>query len=356
MSLPRIAILGATGLVGQKILSILEERNTPMASLTLLASERSVGKQVKFKGQALTVELACPEAFDSVDLVLASAGGSISAALAPEAVKRGAVVIDNTSFFRLHDEVPLVVAGVNDKALKEHQGIIANPNCSTAQLMPVLNTLNSLSPMKRVIISTYQSVSGSGTAGLSDLLEESAENLESGRITDQPDALKTSTFQRKNFPRPIAFNLIPQIDVFADEDYTKEELKLIKETRKILSLPELPITATAVRVPVLVGHSEAVTVDFETSVSVEAAAEALAKTPDVVVAESPEAFHTPRETAGTDPVYVSRLRRDTSNLDTGLNFFVISDNLRIGAALNAVRLAESVIEQQLVRVPASASF
>jgi aspartate-semialdehyde dehydrogenase len=355
-SLPTVAILGATGLVGSHLMAILEARKTPLAQLKLLASERSVGQMKRFHGQDLNIELACPEAFDGVDLVLASAGGQVSAALAPEAVKRGAVVVDNTSHFRLHPNVPLVVAGVNNEVLAQHQGIVANPNCSTAQLMPVLKALHQAAGLKRVIVSTYQSVSGSGASGLEDLIGETASDLNENYHADRPEHLCFSNYQRASFQRPIAFNLIPQIDVFSDDDYTKEELKLIRETQKILALPNLPVTATAVRVPVLVGHSEAVTLEFERPITPAEAADVLRQTPDVVVADKPEAYHTPRETAGTDPVYVSRIRKDTSNPETGLNLFVVSDNLRIGAALNAVRLAEQLTQDQLLRVPAGASF
>jgi aspartate-semialdehyde dehydrogenase len=332
-----VAVLGATGLVGSQLLSILEERNFPIASLKVLASEKSVGQTIQFKGQPVPVTLACPEAFDGVDLVLASAGASVSQRLVPEAVKRGAVVVDNTSFFRMEPHVPLVVAGVNDDALRAHQGIIANPNCSTAQLMPVLKTLHQLGGLNRVIVSTYQSVSGAGKKGMDGLNA----SLQQNGQTVPP------------FQRPIGYNLIPHIDTFLEEGdlagYTKEEAKLIRETRKILDLPHLAVTATAVRVPVMVGHSEAVTVGFDRPVSVQAAIEALAQTPDVVVADRPDGYHTPLETAGTDPVYVSRIRPDSSNPSHGLNLWVVADNLRIGAALNAVRIAESLVRLNLVK-------
>jgi aspartate-semialdehyde dehydrogenase len=350
-----VAVLGATGLVGSLITQLLEERHFPVGTFKPLASERSAGGTVLFKGQPVTVEVACPQAFDGVDIVLSSAGGVVSALLVPEAVARGAVVIDNTSFFRMQAGVPLVVAGVNDQALAQHQGIIANPNCSTAQLMPVLKALHEAAGLKQVTVSTYQSVSGAGKAGLDDLMDETEHNL--GDTCPAPHCVRPSQFERKNFKRPMAFNLIPQIDSFIYEDgleagYTKEELKLIHETRKILNLPDLAITATAIRVPVLVGHSEAVTVALERPLSVAETTALLAKTPDVVVATSYEDYHTPRETAGTDPVYVSRIRRDTANPATGLHLWVVSDNLRIGAALNAVRLAESLHAQGLVH-PAS---
>lgn len=340
-----VAVLGATGLVGTMLIDILEERNFPVSTLKPLASQRSVGQTVTFKGLAVPVQLACPEAFDGVDIVLASAGGSVSAQLAPEAVKRGAVVIDNTSHFRLDANVPLVVAGVNDEAIQCHQGIVANPNCSTAQLMPVLKAIHQQAGLEKVTVSTYQSVSGSGKEGM-DALEKTTADAS---ISHEP------------FQRPIAFNLIPHIDVFVEDEndelygYTKEEAKLVKETRKILGLPKLPVTATAVRVPVLVGHSEAVTVSCQQPVSPQQAVAVLEKAPDVVVGKNFTDYHTPKETAGTDPVYVSRIRRDNTNPEKGLHLWVVADNLRIGAALNAVRLAELLVKFDRVSVPQQVS-
>lgn len=342
-----VAVLGATGLVGAHLIGILEERNFPVKRLKPLASEKSAGSKINFKDEEVTVELACPEAFDGVDIVLASAGGSVSQRLAPEAVKRGAVVIDNTSCFRLTEGVPLVVGGVNDDDIQHHQGIIANPNCSTAQLMPVFKALDDKAGLKRVIISTYQSVSGSGKDGMDELYNTCREFFQ------KADGWTPDMTANKTFSRPIAFNLIPQIDVFMTEGdeagYTREETKLIHETRKILHRPELPITATAVRVPVMVGHSEAVTLEFDREISPTEAAAILKDVPDVIVADSPEAFHTPLEVTGLDPVYVSRIRRDTSNPKTGLNMWVVADNLRIGAALNAVRIAESLVNNNWLK-------
>ena len=350
-----VAILGASGLVGGKILAFLEARHFPIKTLKLLASKRSVGQTLLFHGKPVTIEEATPEAFDGIDIVLASAGGSISEALAPEAVKRGAVVIDNTSHYRMHPQVPLVVGGVNEDALLSHQGIIANPNCSTAQLMPVLKTIQTLAGLERVIVSTYQSVSGGGKEALDELRAELAHDFEHGQIEGRSDLFADSTFERQIFKRPIAFNLIPQIDVFSEDGveagYTKEELKLIHETKKILGLPNLQVTATAIRVPVLVGHSESVTVDCSRAVSLEALTQALKETPDIVVADSHQGYFTPRETAHTDPVYVSRIRKDTSNPEQGFNLWVVSDNLRIGAALNAVRIAEALVRLNKVGVP-----
>ncbi|MGE0201652.1 MAG: aspartate-semialdehyde dehydrogenase [Candidatus Melainabacteria bacterium] len=348
-----VAVLGATGLVGSHLIEILEERNFPVKQLKPLASERSAGGTVMFRGQEVPVELACPEAFDGVDIVLASAGGAVSAALAPEAVKRGAVVVDNTSNYRMDPNVPLVVAGVNDADVKDHQGIIANPNCSTAQLMPVLKALDDAAGLQRVIVSTYQSVSGAGKDGIDELLQTTHEVFHRAHHGD--DAAMTPN---KVFSRPIAFNLVPQIDVFVDtgveKDYTKEETKLINETKKILHRPDLKVTATAVRVPVMVGHSESVTLEFSRAISPEEAADVLRKTPDVEVADQREAFPTPLEAAGRDPVYVGRIRKDTSNPETGLNLWVVADNLRIGAALNAVRIAEVLIREKALKPKAMA--
>jgi aspartate-semialdehyde dehydrogenase len=337
-----VAVLGATGLVGSHLMKILEERNFPVKTLIPLASARSAGEFVVFKGQKVEVQLATPEAFKGVDIVLASAGASISERLVPHAIQAGAVVVDNTSFYRMHPQVPLVVAGVNDEDLKNHPGVIANPNCSTAQIMPVFKALHQAAVLKRVIVSTYQSVSGAGKEAMDELHSASQAYLEKP-IISAPQAFK----------RPITFNLIPHIDVFLDNGYTKEEMKVIEETRKILHLPDLAITATAVRVPVMIGHSESVTLEFEKPITPQEATAILGKTEHVVVALHDEDYHTPLETAGTDPVYVSRIRKDTSNPERGLNMWVVADNLRIGAALNAIRIAESLVKQDLVRVPAT---
>lgn len=345
-----VAVLGATGLVGSRLLSILEERRFPVKRLKPLASQRSAGESIRFGGELVEVLLAEPQAFEGVDIVLASAGASISARLAPEAVKRGAVVVDNTSQFRMDEAVPLVVAGVNDDDLASHQGIIANPNCSTSQLMPVLKALHQAAGLTRVIVSTYQSVSGAGKEAIDELRAVTREQL------DAPEG--TAIGRHDVFARPMAFNLIPHIDVFLNEGplagYTKEEAKVVWETRKILHLPDLPVTCTAVRVPVMVGHSESVTVELARPLSPEDATALLKATPDVVVSEGLSEYPTPQQTAGTDPVYVGRIRRDSSNPQLGLNLWVVADNLRIGAALNAVRIAEQLVARQLLgRRPAA---
>ncbi len=353
-----VAIIGATGLVGSLVLDVLAERAFPVKSLKLLASERSVGKTIVFQGREYAVELAEPAAFEGVDLVFACAGGATSAVLIPEAVKRGAVVIDKSSLYRLDPNVPLVVAGVNDEDLKQHQGIIANPNCSTSQLMPVLKSLHDAFGLKRVIVSTYQSVSGAGKAAIDELMSVTQEALNHPSRSSQT---------HQAFQRPMGFNLIPQIDQFVSHDnhedasvenvyagYTKEETKLIHETRKILHLPNLAITATAVRVPVFISHSESVTVECLKPVSPEEARRVLTLREDLVVSERPQDYPTPLDAAGKDPVYVGRIRRDSSCPETGLNLWVVGDNLRIGAALNAVRLAEYLLKQSLLSKPCPA--
>lgn len=333
-----VAILGATGRVGQELLKILEQRNFPVKELKPLASARSKNGTIEFRGQAIAVQEAVPDAFNGVDIVLSSAGAEISKILVPEAVKRGAVVIDNTSFYRMQADVPLVVPEVNAHALKKHQGIIANPNCSTAQLMPVLKPLHDAAGLKRVIVSTYQSVSGAGKEAM-DELEQQTRAI-----------MNEQGYQAKVFQKQISFNLIPHIDKFLDNGYTKEEMKVIEETRKILELPSLPITCTAVRVPVMISHSESVTVDLEKPLSPAQAREILSASPAVEIWDDPDnnIYPTPLEACGEDPVYVGRIRSDTSSAN-GLNLWVVADNLRIGAALNAIRIAEHLIANNLLK-------
>lgn len=335
-----VAIVGATGRVGQELLRVLEERDFPIGELKLLASARSKDLTIAFKGKSYPVQEMSAEAFKGIDIVLASAGSDIIAKLAPLAVEQGAVVIDNSNAFRMDPSVPLVVPEVNGHTLKNHKGIIANPNCSTAQLVPVLKILHELGGLKRVIVSTYQSVSGAGKEAMDEL-----ENQTRALMNDQD-------YEPQVFQRQIAFNLIPHIDVFLENGYSKEEMKVVLETQKILELPDLPVTCTAVRVPVSISHSEAVTVDLERAVSPHQAREALANSPIIEVWDQPEKgiYPTPLDAAGKDPVFVGRIRRDTSS-ENGLNVWVVADNLRIGAALNAVRIAEYVVEHNLLRQP-----
>lgn len=336
-----VAVLGATGMVGQAIMDILAERQFPVSRLKPLASQRTAGQTITFNGQPVVVEEATPEAFEGVDIVLSSAGAAISEKLVPEAVKRGAVVVDNTSFYRMHDDVPLVVVGVNDADVKQHTGIIANPNCSTSQLVPVLKQLHEAAGLKRVVVSTYQSVSGAGKDAMDELHGKTGEYLNSPTHTEGDYQV---------FAKPMAFNVLPHIDVFLDNGYTKEEWKVVIESRKMLHLPDLAITCTAVRVPVLIGHSEAVTVTLNKRLTVEQAADILSQHPEIEVSRDPKTYHTPREIAGLDPVYVSRLRVDSSD-PTGhtLSMWVVADNLRIGAALNTVKIAETLVKLNCVK-------
>jgi len=339
MNRPNIAVLGATGVVGGEILNILDQNNVPFNELKLLSSARSAGKEIEFKGKKYIVEEATPEAFDGVDLVLASAGASTSKEFVDEIVKRGAVIVDNSSAFRMDKDVPLVIAGVNDDDLKNHKGIVANPNCSTSQLMLVLKPLHDYAGIKRLIVSTYQAVSGAGKAAMDELTDNIKASLEG------------KEFENKVFSKPIAFNIIPQIDVFLENDYTKEEIKVVNETKKILHLDEnTPITCTAVRIPVYVGHSESVTVEFEKPITPEKARELLKNAYGVEVVDNPanREYPTPLEAAGKDPVYVGRIRKDLA-FDNAISMWVVADNLRIGAALNTVRIAEKLIEMGLVR-------
>jgi len=337
MSQPNIAVLGATGVVGREILKIIEEINLPYNEIKLLSSARSAGSKVEFMGKTLIVEEAKPESFDGVNVCLASAGGSTSMALAPEAAKRGCVFIDNSSAFRMKKDVPLVIAGVNDDDLKLHKGIIANPNCSTSQLMLVLKPLHEAVKMKRLIVSTYQAVSGAGLAAINELTENTKA------------ALNGEKFENKVFKKPIAFNIIPQIDVFCENGYTKEEMKITKETRKILHLGDnFPISCTAARVPVYRGHSEAVTIEFENEISPDKAREILKNTYGVEVIDNPDNFEYPTtiDAANSNPVYVGRIRKDIA-FEYGITLWCVADNLLIGAALNTVRIAEKIISMGL---------
>jgi aspartate-semialdehyde dehydrogenase len=332
-----IAVLGATGVVGREILNIIEELNLPFDSIKFLSSARSAGSELEFKEKKYIVEECTPESFEGVNIVMASAGGSTSMEFAPEAVKRGAVFIDNSSAFRMDKDVPLVIVGVNDEDLRLHKGIIANPNCSTSQLMLVLKPLHERFKIKRLIVSTYQSVSGAGLAAINELREDTKANLEEREFTNRV------------FKKPISFNVIPQIDVFCDNGYTKEEMKVDLETKKILHLPqETPISCTAVRVPVFVGHSEAVDIEFEKAVSPDEAREILQNAYGVKVIDNPDDFEYPttRDAAGVDPVFAGRIRKCNA-FENGISLWCVADNLRIGAALNTVRIAQKVIETGL---------
>ena len=329
-----VAVVGATGLVGRTMTEILAERDFPVGVLRPLAS-RSDGRIVEFGGRIWPVEVTTPEAFEGVDIAIFSAGGGTSKIFAPEAAARGAVVIDNSSQWRMEPGVPLVVAGVNDEDAAEHEGIIANPNCSTMQLMPLFKALRDAVGMERVIVDTYQAVSGTGNKAVVELEEQVRAHVAGEEL------------QVSVYPHQIAFNVLPHIDVFLDNGYTKEEWKVTTETRKILHLPELPVSCTAVRVPVITAHSEAVHVELTGSMTPGEARELFAAVPGVVVRDDPahDVYPLAIEGAGRDEVFVGRIRADASlPPGKGLAFWVVSDNLRKGAATNAVEIAE-VIER-----------
>jgi aspartate-semialdehyde dehydrogenase len=330
----RVAIVGATGMVGMAMRRILEERNFPLAGLRLLASERSRGRRLEFRGEELEVQVLDENSFEGIDMALFSAGTDISLKYAPIAVQAGAVVIDNSRAFRMDEGIPLVVPEVNPDDAFEHHGIIANPNCSTIQLVVVLKPLHDRAPMRRVIVSTYQSVSGTGKQAVDELLTQSREVLEGRDCVDCVAQV---------YPHPIAFNCLPHIDIFLPNGYSREEMKLMDETRKIMGIRDLPLSATTVRVPVFVGHSEAVNVEFEEAIEPEEAREILRRAPGVEVVDDPEENDYPLaiECEDKDPCYVGRIRADLS-CPRALNLWIVSDNLRKGAALNAIQIAELI--------------
>ena len=331
----KVAVVGATGNVGREILKILSERRFPASEVVALASRKSVGKQVSY-GEIEILKVQALEDYDftDTDIVLSSAGSSISKQFAPKAAAAGAVVIDNTSHFRMEPNVPLVIPEVNAHALKDFRtsNIIANPNCSTMQLLVALKPLHDAAKIKRIVVSTYQSVSGAGKEGMDELFDQTKAIY----MNDSKPAVK--------FTKPIAFNLIPHIDVFMDDGSTKEEWKMVNETKKIMD-PAIDVTATCVRVPVFVGHSESVNVEFHNPITVDEARELLAEADGVVLQDEPRngGYCTPIECVGEDGVFVSRLRADHT-VKHGLNMWIVSDNLRKGAALNAVQIAEELIQ------------
>jgi aspartate-semialdehyde dehydrogenase len=327
-----LAVVGATGAVGREMVEVLEERKFPVGQLRLFASERSAGETIAFQGEDHPIQLLTKEAFYGVDIALFSAGAEISREYAPIAAKSGAVVIDNSSVFRMVSEVPLVVPEVNRHALHGHQGIIANPNCSTVQMVVVLKPLHERFRIKRIVVTTFQSVSGTGKGAMDELLEETQALLSFQEVSP------------KVYPAQIAFNCLPHIDDFLPNGYSKEEMKLVNETRKILEDPTIRVTATTVRVPVYVGHSESVNIETEKKLSANEARAILSTAPGVKVYDDPQrkVYPTPLEVAGKDEVYVGRIREDES-IPNGLNLWIVADNLRKGAALNAVQIAEELI-------------
>ncbi|MDI6709381.1 MAG: aspartate-semialdehyde dehydrogenase [Thermoanaerobacterales bacterium] len=331
-----VCVVGATGAVGGELLKVLAERNFPVGQLRLLATSRSAGKKVAFQGENLIVEETRPESFKGMEIAL-FAGGAASKEFADTARRNGAVVIDNSSAFRLDPQVPLVVPEVNPEDVRWHDGIIANPNCSTIIMVVPLKPIYDAAGIERIVVSTYQAVSGAGAAAIEELRAQTRAILDGQEYTP------------KVFPYQIAFNLIPHIDVFMDLDYTKEEWKMVHETRKILHDPELRITATTVRVPIFRCHSEAVNVETKRALSPAEARDLLARFPGVIVADDPAAkrYPMPVETCDRDEVFVGRIRRDNST-EQGLNFFVVADQLRKGAATNAVQIAETLIAYGMV--------
>ena len=330
----RVAIVGATGLVGQEFIKVLEQRNFPMDSIQLLASDRSAGRKLFVAHQELEVKETVPESFNDIDIALFSAGAEVSRYFSPIAAESGAVVVDNSSAFRMDPNVPLVVPEINPKDIRQHKGIIANPNCSTIQTVMALYPLHKVNPIKRIIVTTFQSVSGTGSAAVEELTTQTKQILD-GKAT-VPHV----------YPHQIAFNVLPEIDVFLDNAYTKEEWKMVEETRKIMHADDIAISATCVRVPVFIGHSEAINIEFSEAMSPDEARRILAQAPGIKLLDDPaiSLYPQPWSAAGTDEVFVGRIRRDASHAN-GLVMWVVADNLRKGAALNTVQIAEEIINR-----------
>ena len=331
----RVAIVGATGLVGQEFIKVLEQRNFPMDSISLLASDRSAGRKMVVNHQEIEVKETTAESFRGIDIALFSAGAEISRHFSPIAARSGTVVIDNSSAFRMVSTVPLVVPEVNPDDIQHRKGIIANPNCSTIQMVTCLYPLHKVNPIRRVIVDTYQAVSGTGKAAVEEL------------TTQTRQVLDGQTTIPHVYNHQIAFNVLPEIDVFLDNGYTKEEWKMVEETKKIMHADDIAISATCVRVPVVTGHSEAVHVEFSHSMSPDDARRILAQAPGIKLLDDPviSLYPQPWSVAGTDEVFVGRIRRDASN-SRSLAMWIVADNLRKGAALNAVQIAEELIKRE----------
>ncbi|MCM3600136.1 aspartate-semialdehyde dehydrogenase [Robertmurraya korlensis] len=341
-----VAVVGATGAVGQQMIQTLENRDFPISKLTLLSSPRSAGSKVLFKGVEYTVQVAKPESFEGVDIALFSAGGSVSLELAPEAVKHGAIVVDNTSAFRMDENVPLVVPEVNEMDLHEHKGIIANPNCSTIQMVVALEPIRKHYGLNKIIVSTYQAVSGSGAAAVEELYEQTKAIV--ANESYEPKILPVKS-DKKHYQ--IAFNAIPQIDKFQENGFTYEEMKMINETKKIMHLPEIQVAATCVRLPVATGHSESLFVEVEQAgVTAQEVKNLLEDAPGVVLQDDPEnqLYPMPANCVGKNDVFVGRIRKDLDN-EKGFHMWVVSDNLLKGAAWNSVQIAESLVKLGIVK-------
>lgn len=341
-----IAVVGATGAVGTKMIQMLEQATFPIKSVKFLASKRSAGKKILFKGEEAKIQETTAESFENVDIALFSAGGSISKKFAPEAVKRGAVVIDNTSAYRMNPEVPLVVPEVNEEAIRSHKGIIANPNCSTIQMMVALEPIRKQYGLDRIIVSTYQAVSGAGVSAVKEMKDQAQKML-----NEEPyeAAILPSGGDKKHFP--IAFNALPQIDLFTEDGYTFEELKMINETKKIMSDDKIKVSATCVRIPVVSGHSESVYIEVkEDGASVSAIQDILRNAPGVELQDDPsnQIYPTALTAEGKKETFVGRIRKDRDE-DKGYHMWIVSDNLLKGAAWNSVQIAESLHKLGLIK-------
>ena len=332
----RLGIIGATGAVGQEILKCIEERNFPFTELVLLASSRSAGKEIEFMGKTYVVEETTEESFDKLDLAL-FAGGPASRAFGRLAQSKGVVIIDNSSTFSMDDDVTLIVPEVNPEALENHKGIIANPNCSTIIMAAALYPIHQYAKIKRIIVSTYQAVSGAGVEGIEELDLQINQTLKGEKI------------EPKIFSKQIAFNLVPKIDVWEDEDYTKEEMKMVWETQKIFNAPDMAITATTVRVPIYRSHSESIYIETERPINADKAREIFKNAPGIVLQDDPknEVYPTPLETSTKDEVFVGRIRNDLYT-DNALNLWVVADQIKKGAALNTVQIAEEMLRRNLI--------
>jgi len=332
-----VAVVGATGLVGREMLKTLSQRDFPIDQLKVIASERSEGKKIQFEDRELTVETVKEGTFKEIDIALFSAGSGVSKKIAPQVKKAGGIVVDNSNAFRMDPDAPLVVPEVNGEDLKEHQQIIANPNCSTIQMVMLLKPLAEKYGLKRLVINTYQAVSGAGKKAVDELIEQTKAYLNKEEI------------KKENFNHQIAFNAIPQIDVFLDNDYTKEEMKMVNETHKILHDPDLPVTATCVRIPVIFGHGESLNIELNKKFEIEDIKELFAQTRNVELIDDPaqEKYPLQIDTENNDNVLVGRIRRDNS-LENGINLWLTANNLRKGAALNAVQIAEYLVKNDLV--------
>ncbi|MEK7698317.1 MAG: aspartate-semialdehyde dehydrogenase [Nitrospirota bacterium] len=328
-----VAVVGATGLVGNEMIAVLEERKFPVGKLRLFASERSEGKTLEFRDKAVAVEILGEKVFHGIDIALFSAGAERSLHYAPFAAKAGCVVVDNSSAWRMDPEVPLVVPEVNPHDLKWHKGIIANPNCSTIQMVVALKPIHDAAIIKRIVVTTFQSVSGTGRKAMDELLHQTS------------DILNLKDVKMNVYPHQIAFNCLPHIDKFMEDGYTKEEIKMVNETIKIIGDDSIRITATTVRVPVFRGHSESINIETEKKLTANKVRAILSSAPGIIVYDAPEknVYPLPVYAAGRDEVYVGRIREDHS-IKNGINMWIVSDNLRKGAALNAVQIAEKLIE------------